>query len=288
MIYSMTGFARETSGTQWGELCWELRSVNHRYLDVHQRLPDEFRALEPQVREAVSGRLGRGKVECLLRFQPRVREGTPLTINDTLVAKLAEACERVSESLHSAAPVSPVELLRWPGVVEETARDMEPLMEEALGLLGAALHSLAKGRAAEGVRIAEMLSTRLDGIGSHVQAIRERLPVVREVIRERLQTRLAELGVDAEPGRLEQEMALIAQKMDVAEELDRLDSHIQEVRASLERKDPVGRRLDFLMQEFNREANTLASKSQDAETTRVAVEIKVLVEQMREQVQNVE
>ncbi|HYW03446.1 MAG TPA: YicC/YloC family endoribonuclease [Gammaproteobacteria bacterium] len=288
MIYSMTGFARETSRTRWGELCWELRSVNHRYLDVHQRLPEDFRALEPQVREAVSTRLGRGKVECQLRFQPLVREDTPLTINDALVAKLGQACERVSGALRDAAPVSPVELLRWPGVVEEPERDVEPLMEEALRLLGVALESLAKGRAAEGERIAEMLSTRLDGIGEHAQAIRDRLPGVREAIRERLETRLAELGVDADPGRLEQEMAMVAQKMDVAEELDRLDSHIQEVRAALERKEPVGRRLDFLMQEFNREANTLASKSQDAETTRVAVEIKVLVEQMREQVQNVE
>lgn len=288
MIYSMTGFARETAVTEWGELCWELRSVNHRYLDVHPRLPEDFRALEPRVRELVAARLSRGKVECQLRFRPLAGGDAPLAIDHALVAKLAGACQQVAGALERPARVDPLELLRWPGVVQEPERDLEPVQAEALRLLQAAVAALAAVRAAEGERMASMLGGRLDAIRDHADVVRQRLPEVRQAIHERLRNRLAELRVEAEPGRLEQEMAIVTQKMDVAEELDRLDSHVAEARAALARGEPVGRRLDFLMQEFNREANTLASKSQDAETTRVAVEIKVLVEQMREQVQNVE
>jgi uncharacterized protein (TIGR00255 family) len=284
----MTAYARQEAGGTHGVLVWELRSLNHRYLDVSVRVPEELRMLEPVIRERVAGRLGRGKVECGLRYLPSTVVPTEILVNTDFLQRLLGTCQAVEQHLDKAAPVSAIELLRWPGVVREEDRDTGPLQEHALALLDRALDELADCRGREGRKIVALLLQRCDSMAVLVKEARSRVPKVRERLREKLVGRLAELNVPADPGRLEQELVFLAQKMDVDEELDRLEGHIAEVRRILHKTGPAGRRLDFLMQEFNREANTLASKSADADTTRTAVELKVLIEQMREQVQNVE
>jgi uncharacterized protein (TIGR00255 family) len=286
----MTGFARETAQGAFGELSWELRSVNHRYLDLSLRVPDELRALEPEIRALVSERVGRGKLDATLRLRT---ESAPanIEIDATRLQRLATAARDVGSIFPGTAPVDPIKVLAWPGVLRQQELDTETLKPNVLDLLGRALDSLAAMRTREGERLAALINDRLGTLGQHIAAVRERLPKVREDARARLQSRVAELigrAAEFDPGRLEQELALLLQRLDVDEELSRLDSHIAEVRQTLSRKEAVGRRLDFLMQEFNREANTLSSKSQDAEMTRHAVEMKVLIEQMREQVQNIE
>ncbi|MGD8573374.1 MAG: YicC/YloC family endoribonuclease [Gammaproteobacteria bacterium] len=288
MIRSMTGFARGEDRGEGGVLAWEVRSVNHRYLETHLRLPEEFRPLEPAVRELVGRRLGRGKVDCQLRFEAGEAGGVGLAVDEDLARELVRAAERLADVAGQPARLTPSELLRWPGVVRQPELDLAPVHERALALLGEVLDDLVESRRREGERIARMIEERCAQMAGLVAAARERLPAVRELIRERYRERLATLQIEADAERLEQEMALIAQKMDVDEELDRLDSHVTEVRDILGRSEPVGRRLDFLMQEFNREANTLGSKSQDTETTRISVDMKVLIEQMREQIQNIE
>lgn len=295
MLRSMTGFARETTQGPWGELSWELRSVNHRYLDLSLRLPEEFRQLEPDVRASVSAKVGRGKLEANLRLRAQAVESQSLEINSDRLQELVKSTGQLKDSLSHAGlrgeVVDPLRILAFPGVLREPVLDSETLKPIALELLDRALHSLGKMRAREGARLAQVMNDRLDSLAALVVEVRERLPRVREESRAKLQARLAEITeriVEFEPGRLEQELALLAQRMDVDEELSRLDSHMSEVRKTLARKEAVGRRLDFLMQELNREANTLSSKSQDAEVTRAGVEMKVVIEQMREQVQNVE
>lgn len=288
MIRSMTGFARAEAETPQGSLAWEMKSVNHRYLEVSLRLPEAFRALENGVRERVQARLGRGKVEVSLRHQAPAGGEAGLEVNEPLAKRLIEVCGQVEHWVMNPARITALEILRWPGVVREPTPDFESLHSEAMRLLDAALDELAATRAREGERLRETLETRCKAISELVAQVRERRPRVVEALREKWRARIADLGVDMEPGRLEQELALQAQRLDVDEELDRLDGHLKEVALILERDEPVGRRLDFLMQEFNREANTLGSKSNDMETTRAAVELKVLIEQMREQVQNVE
>ena len=286
MIASMTGFARAERALPEGRLTWELRTVNHRYLEMTPRLPEEWRALEPAVREVLAAGVRRGKLEAQLRFTRDPGQAQNLTLNTTLMEGLGRLCARLSTEF--PAPVSAIDILRWPGMVQESPLDLEALGQEALALLKEALTALTLARRREGERLAAGLRERAAGIAHWVARVRARLPEVRGAAREKLLARLAELGVEAEPGRLEQELLFLAQRMDVAEELDRLDSHLVEWTATLARAEPVGRRLDFLLQEFNREANTLGSKSQDTEITRAAIEIKVLIEQMREQIQNVE
>lgn len=288
MISSMTGFSRAEKETPHGTLAWEMKSVNHRYLEVSLRLPEAFRALENAVRERVQARLGRGKVEVSLRHLAPAGSEAGLEVNEPLAKRLIEVCGQVEHWVMNPARITALEILRWPGVVREPAPDLESLHGEAMTLLDAALDELAATRAREGERLRETLETRCKAISELVAQVRERRPRVVEALREKWRARIADLGVDMEPGRLEQELALQAQRLDVDEELDRLDGHLKEVALILERDEPVGRRLDFLMQEFNREANTLGSKSNDMETTKAAVELKVLIEQMREQVQNVE
>ncbi|MCG5501119.1 YicC/YloC family endoribonuclease [Ectothiorhodospira lacustris] len=288
MIRSMTGFARCESSGDIGTLAWELRSVNHRYLDVSTRLPDELRALEGPVRERVNARLGRGKVECNLRFRKADTTDSTLEINDDLAKELITKVVKVEHWMMNAARMSAMEILRWPGVVRQSEPDLQPVHTSALNLLDEALDALIEHRAREGAHIHSLLESRCRAITEQVAQVRARRPEVVTALRERLRTRISELGVDLEPGRLEQELALQAQKLDVAEELDRLDGHVKEVLACLQRDEPVGRRLDFLMQEFNREANTLGSKANDMETTQASVELKVQIEQMREQIQNIE
>ncbi len=288
MIRSMTAFARHQAQEDWGNATWELRSVNHRYLEVYTRLPEELRALEPEVRERVGKRLKRGKVECNLRFQASVTDTSTLSINTELAAELAKASREIDQLLYNPAPVHSVDILRWPGVLVSSPLDTEIVRKGVLGLLDHALKDLDQTRGREGKKIHQLLTTRIDEMEPLVQGVRERMPQLVDGMRERLKAKLSELKTQVDEQRLEQEIAIFALKVDVAEELDRLDTHIVEARRILASDKPVGRRLDFLMQEFNREANTLASKSADAETTRTAVDLKVIIEQLREQVQNVE
>lgn len=287
MIRSMTAFARQEREGDWGVLTWELRSVNHRYLEVGLRLPDELRSLETAVRERAARKLGRGKLDCTLRYKPAQRRAA-LALDAQAVEQVLTACEQIRGRLWDAAAINPLDLLRWPGVMQEEATDPAPLTEAALALFDAALNELVATREREGAQIDEILRTRLDAMEPLVASARARLPEVLARIRDKLHQRIAELTANPDPDRLEQELAFLAQKMDVDEEMDRLTGHIAEARRVLKLDEPVGRRLDFLMQEFNREANTLGSKSADSETTKVSVELKVLIEQMREQVQNVE
>ncbi|MES1942713.1 hypothetical protein PC39_01260 [Salinisphaera sp. PC39] len=287
MIRSMTGFARTEATGDWGELSWELRAVNHRYLDVHLRLPDELRSLEPSLRQRLSRRLGRGKVECTLRLRA-AESDKALAIDEERLAAVVAASRRVAEAAPEAAAPDPLRLLQWPGVLQENVPDLEAGAGAALDAFDRALAELAAMREAEGDRIETFLRERSALVADLAETVRERLPAVREAWREKLMARLAEIDAPAEGGRLEQEAVIVAQRLDVDEELSRLDSHVQALEKALAMDEPVGRRLDFLMQEFNREANTLTSKSQDAEVTRCGVEMKVLIEQMREQVQNVE
>ncbi len=287
MIRSMTAFARQEHESEAGVLTWELRSVNHRYLEVSRRLPDELRSLETAVRERAARRLGRGKLDCSLRYKPSQRRAA-LALDAQALQQTLAACEQVRAQLPDAAPINPLELLRWPGVIQDEAVDLAPLTTHALALFDQALEELIATREREGAQIHDILRSRLDAMEPLVAGARARLPEVLARIRDKLRLRVQELTATPDPDRLEQELAYLAQKMDVDEELDRLSGHIEEVRRVFRLDEPVGRRLDFLMQEFNREANTLGSKSADSETTRAAVELKVLIEQMREQVQNVE
>jgi uncharacterized protein (TIGR00255 family) len=284
----MTGFARETAEAEIGALTWEIRAVNHRYLDVQFRLPDQMRAHEQAFRQAVGGSLNRGKVECSLNFRRQLDRQEALQINSELVELIGTRIKEMSAMLPATGAVNPFDVLRWPGVVEQAEIDAEPLFEAAMQLLHKALDAIRAMRASEGARIAEMIESRCADIASISQSVRARMPEVLEAGRTKQRERIDRLEVEADPARLEVELALIAQKLDVDEELDRLDSHLAEICDIVARDEPVGRRLDFLMQELNREANTLGSKSNDTETTRASVELKVLIEQMREQIQNVE
>jgi uncharacterized protein (TIGR00255 family) len=288
MIRSMTAFARVDSQQAGAELVWEVRSVNHRYLEAFVRLPDEWRALEPRVRERLGARLGRGKVECTLRCRLAPEQLAALELDGDRLAALLDACREVEKKSSEATSPGVMDLLRWPGVVRDPEPDSGPLQAQALALLEKAIDDLVATREREGEKIKNLLLSRLDGVEQQVGKAREQLPAVRTRLRQKLDARLAELQVSVDSDRLEQELVYLAQKMDVDEELDRLDGHVIETRRVLDSGKPVGRRLDFLMQEFNREANTLGSKSADGETTAVAVELKVLIEQMREQVQNIE
>jgi uncharacterized protein (TIGR00255 family) len=288
MIRSMTAFARRELDTETGVLSWEIRSLNHRYLEPGLRLPEELRAAEATVRERLGKRLSRGKVECTCRYRPLATSSVPVDIDADNLARLLSACEQVAAGLPAVAPMNPLDLLRWPGVLRENVVDTEPLVSSALALLEQTLDDLVASREREGEQIAALLQQRCDAMSDLVVRAREMLPGIRAALRTRLESRLADLEIPADPGRLEQELVLQLQKLDVDEEMDRLENHIGEVRRVLKRREPVGRRLDFLMQELNREANTLGSKSVSSDTTVISVELKVLIEQMREQVQNVE
>lgn len=287
MTSSMTAFAREQVHGDHGELTWEIRSVNHRYLETTVRLPEELRAIEPAVRDRVSSRLSRGKVECNLRYRPASDASVELTLNDTLVEQILSAAEKMAHRLHSSHHPSIMDILRWPGVIETPARDYGPVQQAALAQLDVALDSLVETRRREGERLRGLIAQRVDAMRSQVELARQRMPVVIEALRERLRSRVEEV-IEADPGRLEQEMAILAQRLDIDEEMDRLTTHLDEVERVLQTDEAVGRRLDFLMQELNREANTLGSKSVDSDATAASVEMKVLIEQMREQVQNIE
>jgi uncharacterized protein (TIGR00255 family) len=289
MIRSMTGFARRERQGPWGTLTCELRTVNHRYLEVSLRLPEDLRGLEGDVRQLLGGSLRRGKVEAGLYLRSTSAAAPTLELNRPMVEQLLRRAADVGSMLGGIpGPMSALDILRWPGVIREAERDLTPVAGEALALIGETAAELNESRAREGARIHELLRQRCEGLVEGVALVRARLPEVRARIRAKVTERVAQLGTQVDPERLEQELVLLAYKMDVEEELDRLGSHVTETLRVLDATEPAGRRLDFLMQELNREANTLSSKSQDVETTRAAVDMKVLIEQMREQVQNVE
>ncbi len=288
MIASMTGFARREATGAWGTLVCELRSVNHRFLEASLRLPDELRVAEGELRARLAKQLRRGKVDCSLNYRRVVGAAGALEIDSAALERLLAAVHVVARTMPQAAAVNALDVLRWPGVVRDESAVGDELLAAAYAVFGATLEELVAARAREGLRLRELLEQRCTGLEALVVGVRARLPEVQARMRARLAERLAELAASADPERLEQELAILLQRLDVDEELERLSGHIAEVRRAIAGNEPAGRRLDFLMQELNREANTLSSKSQDLETTRSAVDMKVLIEQMREQVQNAE
>ncbi|MBT8103964.1 MAG: YicC family protein [Gammaproteobacteria bacterium] len=288
MLHSMTGFARESVETDIGTLTWEIRAVNHRYLDVQFKLPEDLRPKEQSFRQQASSTLARGKIECSLYFRRAANQDTELQLDTGLVGLIGHRISELTSKLPNVAAANPIEILRWPGVILQTEIDTEPLFDHASELLAKTLGAINTMRASEGQRIGEMLESRCADIAAISASVRDRMPDVLEATRIKQKDRIEKLNIEADPARLELELALVAQKIDVDEELDRLESHLVEIRDAVGDDKPVGRRLDFLMQELNREANTLGSKSADTETTKAAVDLKVLIEQMREQIQNVE
>ncbi|MCE8024132.1 YicC family protein [Halomonas desiderata] len=286
-VHSMTAFARQSREDDWGSLQLELRSVNQRYLEPFFRLPEALRDLEPAFREALRTRLARGKVECHLRFEPTDISET-LAVNHTRLVALAAALGEIREALPQVAMPDALSLLEHPGVLDAQGIDLDLVKAEATALFEAALDELIEARAREGDKLAVMIRERLAGVREQVAEVRRLMPTILERQRAQLLERLETVKAELDPQRLEAELVLLAQKADVDEELDRLEAHVSEVERQLGQKGPKGRRLDFLMQELNREANTLSSKSAVASTTRCAVELKVLIEQMREQIQNIE
>ncbi len=288
MIRSMTAFARSRSSASFGTLIWELRSVNHRYLDIHMRLPDDFRGLEGRFREMINAAVSRGKLECTLRFKPEEASEGGIQINTDHTKSLIKACRQVNDLLHQPSEINTIDILSWPGVVQEFELDFKPVFKASEELLEQALKELIANRESEGVRMKEVIQQRCDAMHEVVIDVRKVMPEIIKQHREKCKSRLDELKADIDNDRFEQEMVYLAQKMDVDEEMDRLESHFKELLDVLNRDEAVGRRLDFLMQELNREANTLGSKSADIRTTQASVEMKVLIEQMREQIQNIE
>ncbi|MCP4700316.1 MAG: YicC family protein [Gammaproteobacteria bacterium] len=284
----MTAFAREERQIPEGYACWEIRSVNHRYQEINARLPEELRSLEGAVRKHVGKRVQRGKIECSLRFQAGRGTGSQFKVNLSLAEQLLAAAGQVGKLRGASAQLKAIDILRWPGVLEPSAIDLEELSSTLLLLLDDALTQIVAHREREGAQIAAFIEQRCTAIAEEISRVRRQLPGILASQREKLRTRLAEFMEKLDPDRLEQEMVILAQKVDVEEELDRLETHLVEIRRVLSESKPGGRRLDFLMQELNREANTMGAKSIHSVTTQASLNVKVLIEQMREQIQNVE
>ena len=287
MIQSMTAYARIEHKADWGNASWEIRSVNQRYLETYLRLPEQFRSLEPVLRDRLRKRLNRGKLEVNLRYELSDSSSNELTLNQELAAQLIDTANQLKQQA-GQGELNLVELMKWPGLLATNEQDMDAIGKELLSAFDSAIDQFIEARSREGDAIKTMLETRLVSIEEQVRIVREYMPQVMQWQREKLQTRLDEIQGELDPARIEQEMVLLAQKQDVAEEMDRLDAHVAETRRILKKGGAQGRRLDFMMQEFNRESNTLASKSISSEVTAAAVELKVLIEQMREQIQNCE
>lgn len=288
MVYSMTAFSRCELSTDQGNLAWEIRSVNHRYLEPSLRMPEAFRELEGPLRERLRKEFARGKLECTLRFHPAEQNVDSLQLNQPLVSQLLAAARQVSQQLDNPAAINPLEVLAWPGVLGGAQDHQAELTAQANTLFQQALAELKTQRAREGAELKKLLEERLEAISERVNTLREMMPSLLAAHRQKLIDRFHEARLELDGTRVEQELVLLAQKIDVAEELDRLDTHVTETRHVLGGKAAMGRRLDFLMQEFNREANTLGSKAIDSRSTQAAVDLKVYIEQMREQVQNIE
>lgn len=288
MVYSMTAFSRCELSTDRGNLAWEIRSVNHRYLEPTLRLPESFRALEGPLREQLRKQFARGKLEATLRFNPATDTSGALEVNQPLVDQLLATAKRISRQMDAPFNVNPLEVLAWPGVLAGGRQDESELVQQARELFDQAVEALKAQRAREGAELGNLLEERLAAISQRVASLREMMPELLAAHRQKLIDRFNDARLELDSTRIEQELVLLAQKMDVAEELDRLDTHVAEARHVLAGNQAMGRRLDFLMQEFNREANTLGSKAIDSRSTQAAVDLKVYIEQMREQVQNIE
>lgn len=282
MTRSMTAFAR----AEHGAAVWEFRSVNHRYLDTSFRMPENLRYLENDLKGGFKDKVHRGKVECSLKINSS-ELSTSFTINEQLVTELQRAIQRINELTGIETNADAMSLLRWPEVLEATDTS-ETLAEDVAAAFVKAVQQLVEMREREGLELAKMIESRLLEVESTVTHLREEVPAIIQSQHEKLRKRLEEIDVEVDPARLEQELVVLAQKLDVEEELDRLLTHVTEVRRNLTSKEPIGRRLDFLMQELNREANTISSKASAASTTNRAVDLKVVIEQMREQIQNIE
>ncbi|MBY6064520.1 YicC/YloC family endoribonuclease [Pseudidiomarina sediminum] len=287
MIQSMTGYARHEMKAEWGTATWEMRSVNQRFLETYFRMPEQFRSMENMLREKLRKQLQRGKVECNLRVNIEQSAESGLQLNEDLARSVISSANWVANQ-SASSNINPIDVLRWPGVVAQDEADMDAIQNDVLAAFEATLAEFIGNRESEGKALERLIEERLEGVSDQVVIVRKRMPEVLEWQRERLLTRLAEAQVELDPQRLEAEMVMLAQKTDVAEELDRLDTHVIETRKILRKGGACGRRLDFMMQEFNREANTLGSKSINTDITAAAVELKVLIEQMREQIQNIE
>ncbi|EGT3628515.1 YicC family protein [Morganella morganii] len=287
MIQSMTAYARIEHKAQWGTASWEIRSVNQRYLETYLRLPEQFRSFEPVLRDRLRKRLSRGKVEVNLRYELADNSNNELQLNQALAKQLLDAATWLKQEA-GQGDVNLTDILRWPGVLASGEQDMDAIGADLMTAFDSAIDQFIEARGREGEAIKDMLLSRLDGVSEQIGVVREHMPTVMLYQREKLTNRLAEIKGELDPARIEQEMVLLAQKQDVAEEMDRLEAHVAEARRILKKGGSEGRRLDFMMQEFNRESNTLASKSISTDITSAAVELKVLIEQMREQIQNVE
>ena len=287
MIHSMTAYARREVKADWGTAVWEIRSVNQRYLETYLRMPEQFRSLEPVLRERFRKRLARGKVECNLRFEVNPAANTELKINEELAKQVINAAKWVKETSGEGS-VGPFQVLNWPGVMEAPEQDLDAINKDLLNAFDSTVDDFIAARASEGENMKALIDQRLEAISVEATKVRSMMPEVLNWQRERIMTRLEEAKVELDANRVEQELIMLAQKSDVAEELDRLDSHVKETQKIMKKGGACGRRLDFMMQEFNRESNTLASKSINTEITAAAVELKVLIEQMREQIQNIE
>ena len=289
MILSMTAFARTQRQGEWGTLVCELRSINHRFLEISLHLPELLRVLEMPIRDRIRQLVKRGKVECTLRYQPRSeRQGTLVAVNPVLAQEYCLASEKIAGLLENPAPINPVDLLRFPGVLETRESNLADIEAELFPLLSETVDELIAARGREGEGLKQLFFQRIDAMRKELAAVRLRLPQVINEQSARLLKRFQEAKVELDPGRLEQEMVFFAQRLDVAEEIERTETHLHEMMRVLKEGGIVGRRLDFLLQELNREANTLGSKSTDTVLTHAAVEMKVLIEQVREQVQNIE
>ncbi len=288
MIRSMTAFSRKELKESWGNLSWEIRSVNHRYLEVSPRLPEQLRELENGVRETLRKRLSRGKLECTLKLKTEHAVPSEIHVNEAYVKELLAAAHKIQAITGDSGTLSTTSLLSWQGVIEIPETDMSHIQKAAMSLLNSTLDEFIAHREREGAELKSLIEDRLDGVLKQVAIAKENLPEILKAQRERINSKLEEVAANPDQDRLEQEMVYIAQKADIDEELDRLNAHVEEVRRTLKKGGASGRRLDFLMQELNREANTLGSKSIHVITTQVAVELKVLIEQMREQIQNIE
>ncbi|CAH8222291.1 MULTISPECIES: YicC/YloC family endoribonuclease [Vibrio] len=288
MIYSMTAYARKEVKGDWGTAVWEIRSVNQRYLETYFRLPEQFRGLEPVLRERFRKRLARGKVECHLRYEANPAAKSELNINEALANQVIKAANQVMHLTGELSRINPFQIMQWPGVMETPEQDMDTINKELLAAFDEAVSEFIDARGREGDNMKALIEQRLDAISDEVVKVRARMPEILQWQRERLFTKFEEAKIELDATRVEQELILLAQKSDVAEELDRLDSHVKEARNVMKKGGACGRKLDFMMQEFNRESNTLASKSISTDITASGVELKVLIEQMREQIQNIE
>lgn len=288
MIRSMTAYARKEINANWGNASWELRSVNQRYLETYIRLPEQFRSLEPIIRERLRSRLTRGKVECNLRFELDLSNfQQQLFLNKDLASQLIQSANWIKDQVNDGN-INIIDILRWPGVMSAKEQDLDKISIEILALLEKAIDEFIKVRESEGKSLEQLLIQRLEAITAEVTKIRNWMPEILQWQKDKLKTKMEEANIEFEPNRLEQELILTAQRIDIAEELDRLSTHVKETYTILKKNEAVGRRLDFMMQEFNRESNTIASKSINANITASAIELKVLIEQMREQIQNIE